>query len=91
MNVLNSATLKRSGINAIEAALKNGPVEILKHNQTRAIILSKQDFERYELKKPVAQTALKASSFGGLLKGKTGLNETQMQERLSVIKDGWEK
>lgn len=45
-NTLTVAELKRRGAAAIEDGLEHGPIHLLKHNKTAAVLLSEADYRR---------------------------------------------
>ena len=44
MNVLPAQEIKRKGISAVDEALKNGAVHIIKNNQPRYVVLSEESY-----------------------------------------------
>jgi len=56
-NVLTSAELKRRGIAAIEQALRQGPVRLIKHNQASGVVLSEQHYRQLQLQASRAPAA----------------------------------
>jgi prevent-host-death family protein len=46
MNTLTASEIKRRGMPAIEEALQNGPVHIVKHDRPAAVVISARAFER---------------------------------------------
>lgn len=45
-NTLTIAELKRRGAAAIEDGLERGPIHLLKHNKTAAVVLSEAEYRR---------------------------------------------
>ncbi|MGS1013660.1 hypothetical protein ACVCL0_11300 [Rhodanobacter sp. UC4450_H17] len=45
-NTLTVAELKRRGAAAIEDGLEHGPIHLLKHNKTAAVVLSEAEYRR---------------------------------------------
>ena len=60
-NVLTSAELKRRGIAAIEQALQQGPVRLIKHNQASGVVLSEQHYRQLQLQASRAPAAAPSS------------------------------
>ena len=60
-NVLTSVELKRRGIAAIEQALRQGPVRLIKHNQTSGVVLSEQHYRQLQLQASRAPAAAPSS------------------------------
>lgn len=44
MNIVTLADIKRGGMAALDAALKNGPAHIMKRNRPAAVVLSEQAY-----------------------------------------------
>ncbi|EAR23482.1 type II toxin-antitoxin system Phd/YefM family antitoxin [Nitrococcus mobilis] len=45
-NVISAQELKRRGIGAIDAALRDGPVHVIRRNRPCYVILSEEDYQR---------------------------------------------
>lgn len=45
-NILSAAELKRRGMAAIEAGLRHGPLHLIKHNKTAAVVLTEAEYQR---------------------------------------------
>jgi hypothetical protein len=60
-NVLASAELKRRGIAAIEQALRQGPVRLIKRNQAAGVVLSEQHYRQLQLQASRAPAAAPSS------------------------------
>ena len=60
-NVLTSAELKRRGIAAIEQALRQGPVRLIKRNQAAGVVLSEQHYQQLLLQASRAAAAAPSS------------------------------
>ena len=90
MNTVSIASIKRSGMNAIEAALSSGPAFVMKRNRAAAVIISATDYQDFIQSRAAAQT--KPSAMDWLLKmpsNSNGLNEAGLAERLQDAKSGW--
>jgi len=46
MNIIPAQEIKRRGVKAIELALKNGPVHIIKNNQPSCVVLREEDYAK---------------------------------------------
>lgn len=46
MNIIPAQEIKRRGVKAIELALKEGPVHIIKNNQPSCVVLSEEDYAK---------------------------------------------
>lgn len=44
MNTIPSQDIKRRGIAAVDEALKNGPVHVIKNNRPQYVVLSEEDY-----------------------------------------------
>ncbi len=44
MNTIAAQDIKRRGISAVDEALKNGPVHVVKNNQPRYVVLSEKRY-----------------------------------------------
>lgn len=44
MNTIPSQDIKRKGISAVDEALKNGPVHVIKNNRPQYVVLSEDDY-----------------------------------------------
>ena len=87
-NQLTIAELKRRGMAAIEDALVHGPVHILKHNRSSAVVLSPEQFQ--ELSSRTRNAILPGRSVAQWLasqKPKGGLTKAQIDRRLKQERD----
>ena len=48
LNMLRSADLKRRGIAAIEEALQHNPVQLIQRNQSAAVVISEEHYQRLQ-------------------------------------------
>lgn len=62
MNTIPSQEIKRRGISAVDEALRNGPVHVIKNNRPQYVVLSEEDFAAFqEARCESAQASLRAS------------------------------
>lgn len=45
MNIIAAQEIKRRGMAAVDSLLENGPVQILKSNRPRYVVMSEQDYQ----------------------------------------------
>jgi hypothetical protein len=60
MNTLTAAELKRRGMAAIEEALRDGPVHLVKRHKVSAVVLSEEDYARLAQGKAAAVPGMTA-------------------------------
>ncbi len=58
MNTITAKDIKRRGVIALEEALQNGPVHIIKNNQPICVVLAEKDYQN--LSEPPEQSAIVA-------------------------------
>ena len=46
LNAIPAHEIKRHGISAVDAALKNGPVHVIKNNRPQYVVMSEEDYAR---------------------------------------------
>lgn len=62
MNSIPAQEIKRRGISAVDEALRDGPVHIIKNNRPRYVVLSEERFEELlEAQQEAARESLRAS------------------------------
>ncbi len=62
MNSIPAQEIKRRGISAVDEALREGPVHIIKNNRPRYVVLSEERFEELlEAQQTSARESLRAS------------------------------
>jgi len=62
MNSIPAQEIKRRGISAVDEALRDGPVHIVKNNRPRYVVLSEERFEELlEAQQEAARESLRAS------------------------------
>jgi len=91
MNIITVAEIKRSGFAALDAALAQGPVHLMKRNRPTAVVLSTADYEallaKAQRNQAPASTAL--SQFLAPDAQAGGLDAAGLQARLAGLHDGW--
>jgi PHD/YefM family antitoxin component YafN of YafNO toxin-antitoxin module len=62
MNSIPAQEIKRRGISAVDEALRDGPVHIIKNNRPRYVVLSEERFEELlEAQQEAVRESLRAS------------------------------
>ena len=56
MNTLSAREIKRRGVKAIELALKDGPVHIIKNNTPTCVVISEAQYARLKTRHPCNET-----------------------------------
>jgi PHD/YefM family antitoxin component YafN of YafNO toxin-antitoxin module len=91
MNTITIASIKSGGMNALNAALLNGPATIMKRNRAAAVVLTQQAYEALLHKANPQQPS--ASALDWLLQAPPragqGLAADAMAQRLSEASSGW--
>ncbi len=91
MNIITVAEIKRSGFAALDAALAQGPVHLMKRNRPSAVLLSPADYEaliaQAQRNQPTASNGL--SQFLAPDNPTGGLDAAGLQARLAGLNDGW--
>jgi PHD/YefM family antitoxin component YafN of YafNO toxin-antitoxin module len=91
MNVITVAEIKRSGFAALDAALAQGPVHLMKRNRPSAVLLSPADYAallaQAQRNQPSASSGL--SQFLAPDADAGGLDAAGLQARLAGLNDGW--
>jgi len=88
-NVISAQELKRRGISAVDAALKKGPVHVIRRNQPSYVILSEEDYQRL--------TAFQGASerlWDRLLAEESrtsGRSASEINQQLTGERDSWER
>jgi len=91
MNIITVAEIKRSGFAALDAALAQGPVHLMKRNRPTAVVLSTADYEAL-LAKAQRHPASASSALSQFLAPDAeagGLDAPGLQARLAGLSDGW--
>lgn len=91
MNIITIAEIKRRGLSAVEEALAQGPVYLLKRNRPAAVLLSERDYARLTAAAGGEPTARNPSALDVFLADQPAgtLNAAGLAERLAEIRDGW--
>lgn len=90
MNTVSIASIKRSGMNAIEAALASGPAFVMKRNRAAAVMISPSDYQA--LLTRIEPPKLALSAWDLLLRmppNPNGLEGEAMAARLRETSEGW--
>jgi len=91
MNVITVAEIKRNGFAALDAALAQGPVHLMKRNRPSAVLLSPLDYEallaQAQRNQPTASHGL--SQFLAVDADAGGLDAAGLQARLAGLNEGW--
>jgi len=91
MNVITVAEIKRSGFAALDAALAQGPVHLMKRNRPSAVLLSPADYAallaQAQCNQPSASSGLSLFLTPDADAGE--LDATGLQTRLAGLNDGW--
>ncbi|HOB63345.1 MAG TPA: type II toxin-antitoxin system Phd/YefM family antitoxin [Candidatus Competibacteraceae bacterium] len=62
MNTIPAQEIKRRGISAVDEALRDGPVHIIKNNRPHCVVLTEEQFqELLEARQAMARESLRAS------------------------------
>lgn len=93
MNVITVAEIKRSGFAALDAALAQGPVHLMKRNRPTAVVLSTADYEAL-LAKAQRNAGSAPSALSQFLAAdpdavEGGLDAAGLQARLAGLSEGW--
>jgi hypothetical protein len=92
MNTIAANELKRNGIAAIEKLLTRGPVHVIKRNQPVCVVLYEAEYERLIHAAKGGDSTQKLSVLEWFsLPPLGGAEKTELDERLSGERDGWEK
>lgn len=87
-NVISAQELKRRGISAVDSALRNGPVHVIRRNRPSYVILSEDDYQRLIGKDQAAERLwdhLLAEQPGG------GRSARDIDEQLDAERGSWER
>lgn len=91
MNIITVAEIKRSGFAALDAALAQGPVHLMKRNRPSAVVLSTADYEALLARAQRTPTPV-ATALTQFLASDTdagGLDAAGLQARLAGLNEGW--
>lgn len=92
MNTLPAQEIKRRGVKAIELALKDGPVHIIKNNIPTCVVLSESQYAQL-ITSPLSPKPEKDTLLQWLLSKKTsgGKTREELDALLTSERDGWER
>jgi hypothetical protein len=92
MNTLPAQEIKRRGVKAIELALKNGPVHIIKNNIPACVVLSEAQYAQITKPHPIKQTRNNSLLQWIINKNPSGnKNRDELDSLLSTERDGWDR
>ena len=92
MNTLPAQEIKRRGVKAIEIALKNGPVHIIKNNTPTCVVLTESEYAK--LTTPCQPVPEKQNTLiQWLLHKKCAGNKSkkQIDAQLNAERENWDK
>lgn len=92
MNTLPAQEIKRRGVKAIELALKNGPVHIIKNNSPSCVVLSESQYARLTTSHQ-SDTTKRNTLVQWLLHKKSSGNKSreELDTQLSTERDNWDR
>ncbi len=91
MNILPAREVKRRGVKALEIALKNGPVHIIKNNTQTCVVLAEEDYRRLT-SLPIQQESQNGALQWLLNRQQVGTKErAEIDGRLLQEREDWEK
>lgn len=95
MNTLTVADIKRNGFAALDAALAQGVVHLMKRNRPSAVVLSMASYNQLLAQAQRNRASLPPVTGLSMLLAQEpesgeGLDTTAMQLRLAEIKNGWD-
>ena len=91
MNILTNEQIKRRGIAAVEEALRNGPVHLLKRNRPAAVAMSEAEFTRLTALDKPAAGGKKMTSLEWFLADRPAgtLDAEGLARRINEERDSW--
>jgi len=92
MNTLPAQEIKRRGVKAIELALKNGPVHIIKNNSPSCVVLSESQYARLTTPHQ-PETTKRTTLIQWLLHKKSSGSKSreELDTQLSTERDNWDR
>ena len=92
MNILPAQEIKRRGVKAIELALKDGPVHIIKNNSPACVVLTEAQYTLLT-RSTHSESAKKSSVFDWILSRKVSGDKTkaELDLRLAAERDEWNR
>lgn len=88
-NVISAQELKRRGISAVDAALKKGPVHVIRRNRPSYVILSEEEYQRLTAFQGAAERL-----WDRLLAEETrsgGRRASQIDKQINAERESWER
>ncbi|MCC5857154.1 MAG: type II toxin-antitoxin system Phd/YefM family antitoxin [Ectothiorhodospiraceae bacterium] len=86
-NIISAQEIKRRGIGAVDEALKEGPVHVVRRNRAQYVILTEEDYQRL-----TAGQASQSQLWDRLLATPpqtTGRSRTAMDQALEEERSSW--
>ena len=92
MNTLTATELSRDGMAAVEDALKKGPVHIIQHNRSQAVILSEAEYQRLtRIEEQIKNATAEPSAWEFLLKHPGGCaSPEEIRAHIEEERNAWE-
>lgn len=92
MNTLPAQEIKRRGVKAIELALKNGPVHIIKNNSPACVVLTEAQYAHLTTHHQPKTTG-KNTLVQWLLQKKSSGSKSreELDEQLTAERDNWDR
>ena len=92
MNILPAQEIKRRGVKAIELALKNGPVHIVKNNSFACVVLTEAQYAHLTTSSLSSPPKKKDKLLQWLLHKKPSGSKTreELDTLLATERDGWD-
>lgn len=87
MHTLSALEVKRRGVIALEEALKQGPVHIIKNNRPTCVVLSEEDYAVLVSKKNATKTTLWDLLNNRPWKGKR--SKKSIDQQIRQERNGW--
>jgi prevent-host-death family protein len=93
MNVITIAEIKRRGMSAVEEALANGPVHLMKRNRPAAVLLSEEAYERLKAAAESGGTARGSTALEWFLADQPAgqLDERGLEKRMAELRSDWDE
>ncbi|MBN2231609.1 MAG: type II toxin-antitoxin system Phd/YefM family antitoxin [Deltaproteobacteria bacterium] len=92
MNTLPAGEIKRRGVKAIELALKNGPVYVIKNNTLACVILTEAEYARLSSISSLPAVSGETTLYWLLHKGPSGRgSRDELDQRLHTERESWER
>jgi len=92
MNTLPAQEIKRRGVKAIELALKNGPVHIIKNNSPSCVVLTESQYAQLTIRHQ-SNTRKQNTLVQWILHKKSSgeKNREELDARLASDRDNWDR